>query len=194
MDSEEEVEYEEISKKIGKRIGILGKFNPKDNALKMLLIKRARIVNSSFYRVPAVMQILKQRDKGKWLIFSESIEQASLINSLLSDKGYRTNLYHSNLDSVTRKTNLYHFKKGILDILVSCRGLDEGFDVPDADSAIIVSSSAVTRQRIQRMGRVLRKSSSKEKASIYLPRIDSPLFQSYRPRLGPQREWFPLIC
>ena len=30
-----------------------------------------------------------------------------------------------------------------------------------------MSSSAVTRQRIQRMGRVLRKSSSKEKASIY---------------------------
>ena len=50
---------------------------------------------------------------------------------------------------------------------MSCRGLDEGFDVPDADSAIIVSSSAASRQRIQRMGRVLRKNPNKDRASIY---------------------------
>jgi superfamily II DNA or RNA helicase len=167
MDTEEELEYEEISRKIGRRIGVLGKLDPTDNALKMLLINRARLVNSTFLRVPAVLRILKQKEKGKWLIFTESIEQATLIDSLISDKGYRSNLYHSGLDPTTRRTNLYHFKKNILDILVSCRSLDEGFDVPDADSAIIVSSSAASRQRIQRMGRVLRKSSKKEKASIY---------------------------
>ena len=167
MDSEEEIEYEEISKKIGKRIGILGKHDPTDNMLKMLLINRARLVNSTFLRVPAVIRILEQSQQGKWIIFTESIEQATLIDSLISDKGYRSNLYHSKLDPITRRKNLYHFRKGLTDVLVSCRGLDEGFDVPDADSAIIVSSSAASRQRIQRMGRVLRKSSEKGKATIF---------------------------
>ena len=167
MDTQEELEYAEISKKIGRRISILGKLDTTDNTLKMLLINRARLVNSTFLRVPAVIRILQQRPKGKWLIFTESIEQATLIDTIVSEKGYRSSLYHSSLDPVVRRTNLYHFKKNIIDILVSCRGLDEGFDVPNADSAIIVSASAAVRQRIQRMGRVLRKSSSKEIASIF---------------------------
>ena len=59
------------------------------------------------------------------------------------------------------------FKDGILDVLVSCKSLDEGFDVPDAESAIIVSSSSSIRQRIQRMGRVLRKTDDNKNAKIY---------------------------
>ena len=48
------------------------------------------------------------------------------------------------------------FKKGKLNVLVSCTALDEGFDMPEADGAMILSASSSKRQRIQRMGRVLR--------------------------------------
>ena len=39
--------------------------------------------------------------------------------------------------------------------------LDEGIDVPDIDAAILVASTKSKRQRIQRFGRVLRKSEKK---------------------------------
>jgi superfamily II DNA or RNA helicase len=51
--------------------------------------------------------------------------------------------------------------------LVTCKALDEGMNVPETTVAIIASSTASTRQRIQRLGRVLRPSKGKDKAVIY---------------------------
>jgi hypothetical protein len=59
------------------------------------------------------------------------------------------------------------FRDGSLRILVSCRCLDEGIDVPDANIGIVLSSSAVERQRIQRLGRVIRRSPGKDAACLY---------------------------
>jgi superfamily II DNA or RNA helicase len=55
----------------------------------------------------------------------------------------------------------------MLEILVCCRALDEGVDVPEADIAIIAASTASSRQRIQRIGRVIRVHKEKESAKIY---------------------------
>ena len=52
-------------------------------------------------------------------------------------------------------------------ILVSCRCLDEGIDVPDAGIGIVMSSSAVERQRVQRLGRVIRRTDGKQSACLY---------------------------
>jgi superfamily II DNA or RNA helicase len=52
-------------------------------------------------------------------------------------------------------------------VLVTCRALDEGINVPDASLAVIVASTASTRQRIQRLGRVLRPSAGKQHADIF---------------------------
>ncbi len=50
---------------------------------------------------------------------------------------------------------------------VTCRALDEGFNVPEAQLGIIAASTATRRQRIQRLGRVLRPSKEKERAVVY---------------------------
>ena len=57
------------------------------------------------------------------------------------------------------------FKRGVKKILVTCTALDEGLNVPDIDVAIIVSQTMSKRQRIQRLGRALRK--GKDLAEIY---------------------------
>ena len=69
-------------------------------------------------------------------------------------------------DSDERQENLEKFKAGNLNVLVSCTALDEGFDMPEADGAMILSASSSKRQRIQRMGRVLRITANKENALI----------------------------
>jgi superfamily II DNA or RNA helicase len=59
------------------------------------------------------------------------------------------------------------FRRGAFDVLVTCRALDEGTNVPETRVAIIASSTASTRQRIQRLGRVLRPAQGKLLATIY---------------------------
>ena len=44
---------------------------------------------------------------------------------------------------------------------------DEGIDVPEAEVAILAASTSSSRQRIQRIGRVVRKHEGKEEALIY---------------------------
>lgn len=48
------------------------------------------------------------------------------------------------------------FRSGEASVLVSAQVLDEGFDVPDAEVAIVVGGTASTRRQVQRVGRVLR--------------------------------------
>jgi superfamily II DNA or RNA helicase len=55
----------------------------------------------------------------------------------------------------------------MIEILVCCRALDEGVDVPESEVAIIAASTSSNRQRIQRMGRVIRIHTSKDIAKIY---------------------------
>ena len=163
---DEELEYNKATKKISKRIAVLGKFDMYDPYLKILLINRSRILNNAYLRAPTANKIINLIDSKKWLIFCEQIMQAEIMAELLNRKDLRVAKYHTKLSKLERYDNLSKFKDGIADVLISCKSLDEGFDVPDAESAIIVSSSASVRQRIQRMGRVLRITANKENALI----------------------------
>jgi superfamily II DNA or RNA helicase len=60
-----------------------------------------------------------------------------------------------------RRDTLGKFRSGIYRRIVTSRVLDEGVDVPDASLAVIISGSGSSRQFIQRLGRILRKSEGK---------------------------------
>ena len=62
---------------------------------------------------------------------------------------------------------LSEYRNGYLDVLVTCKALDEGFNVPETEVGIIAASTATRRQRIQRLGRVLRPAQGKGSATIY---------------------------
>lgn len=66
-----------------------------------------------------------------------------------------------------KATILSQYRKGEIDVLVTCRALDEGFNVPETELGIIAASTATRRQRIQRLGRVVRPAKGKVGASIY---------------------------
>ena len=59
------------------------------------------------------------------------------------------------------------FANGKYKALIAMKCLDEGIDIPRAEYAIFCSSTGNPRQFIQRRGRVLRKHSDKDKATIF---------------------------
>ena len=65
-----------------------------------------------------------------------------------------------------RLSVLNDFAKGKFKVLVANRVLDEGVDVPDAKVGVVIGGQGSTRQAKQRLGRILRKSGSRQ-ATLY---------------------------
>ena len=61
-----------------------------------------------------------------------------------------------------RKLMLERFRSGQHPCLVTSKVLNEGVDVPEASVGVIVSGSGSTREHVQRLGRILRKSKDKQ--------------------------------
>jgi superfamily II DNA or RNA helicase len=95
-------------------------------------------------------------EETRTIVFNETIEQAENALQILKDRGIQAVIDHSKVPSAQRKTALERFSSGSSDILVTVRTVDEGIDVPDANLAIIVSGTLTKRQRVQRIGRVIR--------------------------------------
>ena len=163
---EEEVKYKKFTKSIQRRAATIGGQNMDDYPLKMLIFNRARLVKNSKNRIPYGVELIQKYKRDSWIVFTENKKQAKDFNDIINKKGFKSGIYNTDLKDDERQENLENFKAGKLNVLVSCTALDEGFDMPEADGAMILSASSSKRQRIQRMGRVLRITANKENALI----------------------------
>ena len=164
---EEENKYKKFTKSIQRRAATIGGQDMKDYPLKMLIFNRARLVKNSKNRIPYGIELIQKYERDSWIVFTENKKQAKEFNKIVNKlKGFNSGIYNTDLNDDERQENLEKFKAGNLNVLVSCTALDEGFDMPEADGAMILSASSSKRQRIQRMGRVLRITANKENALI----------------------------
>jgi len=155
-------EYTKLSKKLAQA------FSRRDEEkIKKFAMLRAQISRNATSRIPTASLIVEQHRGKRIIVFHEEIQKAELIADVLKKRGHSVAIYHSQMSSDKRRENLKQFRKGIIEVLVCCRALDEGVDVPESEIAIIAASTSSSRQRIQRMGRVIRLHDSKEKAIIY---------------------------
>ncbi|MCZ2109815.1 MAG: DEAD/DEAH box helicase, partial [Dehalococcoidia bacterium] len=94
------------------------------------------------------------------LLFHERSAEAEDLHRRLVEllTGTEVGLEHSKLPDAERKSALARFRTGEAPVLVSVKALIEGIDVPEADIGVSVASSSSVRQRIQALGRVLRRS------------------------------------
>ncbi len=103
------------------------------------------------------------------ILFHEEINEVMGLFLRLHEAKFSVIAEHSDLPNSVREAGLDLFRRGIAQVIVSARSLIEGFNVPAVDMAIIVASSSSVRQRVQSLGRVLRKHWSKsgeEKTSV----------------------------
>jgi len=138
-------------------------------SLLTLLYRRSALLYLAKNRVSAALALIKRLPRqSKIIIFGERIEQGDELFALLNREfHHKVGRYHSAMGQTARQSALKQFRENQIRILISCRALDEGFDLPQADVGIILSSSTTERQKIQRLGRILRPSCNKEFASFY---------------------------
>jgi len=141
----------------------------------ILAVQRKDLVYRAQSRLGCVKNLLIQLPQtANILIFNERIEVADAIfNELQLLFPGQVGRYHSEMDERAKKNMLRKYHDAQIRILVSCRALDEGLNVPATDIGIIASSTGSNRQRIQRLGRVLRQSGKKHTAKLYYLYIGS---------------------
>ncbi|PKK89038.1 MAG: hypothetical protein CVV64_16255 [Candidatus Wallbacteria bacterium HGW-Wallbacteria-1] len=139
---------QKLEKNLSKRKGLLYSLPGRSKALKALIDNELSV----------------NRD-AKILVFHETINDImALYFDLVNSKKYPVVVEHSSLPDSIRQQNLELFRTGAAQILLSVKSLIEGFNVPEVDLGIIVASSSSVRQRIQSMGRVMRKHHKQKQA------------------------------
>ena len=135
----------------------------------MLSYKRKSVVCLASARIACACSLVERLDSTeKILIFGERIRQADDLYRLLRRKyPGQVGCCHSQMGTQANQNVLNRFRDGELRILIACRSIDEGVDVPDASIGIVLSGSSVQRQRIQRLGRIIRNAEGKDRASLY---------------------------
>ena len=161
LSESEQQRYDELTKSIAVAS------RTEDDVIPKSVLKRSELVACAKKRIAGAVEIVNIHRNEKIIIFHERIKEMLEIHSQLRDQGINALAYHSKQGPHLRRNNLFMFREGISNVLVTCKALDEGLNVPDASVGIIAASTSSTRQRIQRLGRILRPSSEKELSRIY---------------------------
>jgi superfamily II DNA or RNA helicase len=100
------------------------------------------------------------------IVFHEKIDE---INSLfIKLDSTDVSIYHSGFPNSLNRIGLDLFKSGQTKAILSVKALIEGVDVPNANVGIIMASSSSQIQRIQSLGRVLRRAEGKDETNLFI--------------------------
>jgi superfamily II DNA or RNA helicase len=189
LTKDEMADYVEISNQLAK-LYRFGKNNPeKEGIIERLLLKRKRIIHKATNKLDAAIQILKHQfsDKGNlkytfvYVPEGETFEIREEVDELIEENVRLINQYTREIAKIDTKILvnqfisgmkdrddiLKQFQNGEIDVIASMKCLDEGVDIPRAETAIFCSSTGNPRQFIQRRGRILRKHPAKNHAIIH---------------------------
>ncbi len=172
--NEEELElYHELTEKINKRIWM----DDDDDYLNKLYRDRKDIVKNANDKLLILDKILlKNINELSNTIIFVSDHQIDDVCTLLNNRGITYSRYTQSQGQTKKKdyNNLTEreyiidlFKKKELQVLVAIKCLDEGIDIPSADTAILMASTTNPREYVQRIGRVIRRYEGKIRAHIY---------------------------
>ncbi|HTE23647.1 DEAD/DEAH box helicase family protein [Flavitalea sp.] len=189
LTAHEMAEYVDISSQLSK-LYRFGKGNPdNESRIERLLLKRKRIIHKAENKLGETIDILGRQfqqkgnlkytfvyvPEGETFEIREEgdepvVENIRLINQYSREiarinDSILVNQFISGMED--RDEILEQFQEGKIDVIASMKCLDEGVDIPRAETAIFCSSTGNPRQFIQRRGRILRKHPAKDNAVIH---------------------------
>lgn len=168
LDEEESRRWAGLTERIRRFAGQFGQdVDDLPDALKSLLIRRARIVKQAAGKVALAADVVASlyRAGDAWLVYCDSQEQLIRVMVALRGRMIRPFEYHSNMVGAREETMSWFRDRGGVMVAIKC--LDEGVDIPSVTHALILASSSNPREFIQRRGRVLRKAPGKYGATVH---------------------------
>lgn len=131
--------------------------------------RRKQLLYRAKARTDVALRILSQSvtdPDARAIVFHESIEEIESLFLKSLELDLPAVLEHSKLPDGLRAENIDAFRRGIARVIISAKSLVEGFNVPSADLGVIAASSSSVRQRIQSLGRMLRRKAAGRAARI----------------------------
>ena len=175
LNDEEYDEYISYSYKIAQILSSK-KIKNKDKELTKYNTLRQRIINNAENKYFEFDRLLKENPGIDKLIVFCSPQQIDYVQQILNENRVIPQHKFTEKESATiskitgmseRDEILQLFAEGSYKALVAIKCLDEGVDVPVAETAIIMSSTSNPREHVQRRGRILRRAPGKKYAVIY---------------------------
>ncbi len=176
LSSEEMDKYISESKKIARLYHSSKSNKERYELFNLMCIKRQEIVRNAELKFVALEQILNAIPALEHCFIYCSPEQIDRVQDILNSKHIIQHKFTESEGTLPQERYgnkserdhlLDQFARGVFQILVAIRCLDEGVDIPQAKIGIILASTGNPRQYIQRRGRLLRQYPGKDKAQIY---------------------------
>ncbi len=176
LTDEEKSDYYEVSKKISKAMMLAGNdLDDDDNIpLKALLSQRGRILASASNKLIKLKEMAPQfKDKANLIIYcgdkiESNVKYIDKVYEIVNnEEGIISAKFTAEENPQQRRDILHLFGKKVIQALIAIRCLDEGVDIPQLETAIIMSSGTNPKEFIQRRGRILRKAAGKQYSYIY---------------------------
>ncbi len=179
LNEEETEQYKEISARIRKY------WNVKDNnpeaalIIERLMEKRANVIKNAsakYHQLGVILDRIQAKGRIENLIIFVSPQQIMEVLNILASKGI---IYHKLTEKEGTKADKHFggkserehiiskFKSKDYQVIVAIKCMDEGIDIPTADTGILMASSTNPREYIQRIGRIIRQSPNKMSSELY---------------------------
>jgi len=165
LDLDEHELYRQYTETILRADRVYGTHNPAElakideplaRAALSCLQRRKVLLSEARLKVRVVADIVSRHLDERVLLFSESIRSLKRIKRELDLRGIKSLIYHSRMSRDERAMQLEKWGRNGWNILLSCRCLDEGINVPEVRIGVIVCTGKTSRQLIQRVGRLIR--------------------------------------
>ena len=174
LTASEASEYAKLTKRIGWTLNKNPSFQDNDT-LTSLLTRRSRLIATATNKLTCLKKLMSSRLNTSHTLFycgdgytDSDTRQIDAVTHLLGKElRYRVNTYTTDTPLEQRELLRRQFESGELQGLIAIRCLDEGIDIPETKTAVILASSGNPRQFIQRRGRILRPHPSKKQATLF---------------------------
>jgi len=158
-----------IVKKYGSAKRVMNLKNDNADKLKYLslLFQRKKMVFYYPKRFEEVCKLIKNNPDKKIIVFNEFNDIARELSYNLLDYKVKNRVLNSDFNKDYIDNTLKDYKNGTFNVLLATTMLDEGYNLPQIDMAIIMSGNSSMKQFVQRIGRSIRKVEGKI-SEIYL--------------------------
>jgi len=155
------------------------------------LAARKKMLYNNGSKLQAATKLIKELDL-KTITFSESVDFA---NALTRQAPALCVPYSSKMTKTKRKKALDAYTSGAARVINTARALDEGFDVPGVELAVISSGSSSPRQDVQRTGRAIRFVEGKMGyvVNLYMPDTQDEKWLRSRQKNSTNIEWLESV-